>query len=90
MSYATESSTHKLSRPSDGIIVVKQDYQFLLDQDHPYFGSTFKPLTAIVMTFHNSSSPQTKLEIVVEAFDVSYRVVAGNKDDVSKSFKTSP
>ena len=70
-----QDSSQRLTRPSDGILVVKQDYQFLLDQDSPYFGTPFNPLSAIVMTFHNTSSPHTKLEIVVEAFDVSYKVV---------------
>ena len=72
-----QDSSHKILRPSDCILVIKQDYQFLLDTDSPYYGVPFNPLSAIVITFYNSNSPQTKLELVVEAFDVSYKVIAG-------------
>lgn len=72
----------KIARPSDCILVVKQDYQFLLDSDSPYYGVPFHPISAIVLTFHNTNSPQTKLEVVVEAFDVSYKVTSGRKTEV--------
>lgn len=86
-----QDSSSRITRPSDGVLVIKQDYQFLLNSESPYFGAPFSPLSSIVITFYNTSSQNTKMEIVVENYDVYFIVVSSSKGQkVEKQFKTTP
>ena len=75
----------KIVRPSDCTFVIKQDYQFLLSSKSSHNPNSFSPLSEIILTFINSKSERTQIEIRISENRLIYELKFEDRSTIEEA-----